>query len=239
MRTFSLNMVLCFTIVAGIATAQTMAFQNDFEHDTPGSAPAASPPGEPDADSVVLRTQGGPITVQDSWGGMSGHVLLMNRTDPGYFSVEARLDPDMWNCDNYTIRWRSACRNNVFFFACSAYAPNSQLLAGVEYREGYHLSFNGGGEVAGGFQIDVPQAFQITLDMVAKTTSLSVDGVAIPGMQDIPQYQLLGDGLKTFFFKPGGVDDQQFVIDDIEITSDCGGTANESKSWGAVKSLYN
>jgi len=92
--------------------------------------------------------------------------------------------------------------------------------------------------VPGGFQIDVPQAFEITLNMVAKTTSLSVDGVAIPGMQDIPQYQLSGDGLKTLYFKPGGVDNQQFVIDDIEIISDCGGPANESTSWGAVKSLY-
>jgi len=218
---------------------QIVAFQDDFDQDTPGSAPATSPPGDPDGDAIGLRTTGGPITVEETVGPIAGQPVLMDRQQTGQFSLAAQLDPDMWFCDAYTIRWRSASRDNVFFFSVSAYSDNHMLLAGLEYRQGYLLSFNGAGNVVpDGYQIDVVQEFEITLDMTAKTTSLSVDGVPVEGLQDISQYQVLGDGMKWLSFSPGGLAAMEFVVDDIEITADCGGTATEPASWGMVKSLY-
>ena len=219
--------------------AQTVAFQNDFDHDTPGLAPISDPPGDPDGDTLVLITTAGSITVQESVGDITGQPVLMDRQETGGFSLQAWLDPDMWYCDNYTIRWRSASRNNLFFFSIVAYSANDKNLSGIEYRQGYVLNFrNSNLEIPGGYQRNVMQEFEITLDMVAKTTSLTVDGVPTPDCQDISQFNITGDGLNRVFFSPGGVDPLQFVVDDIEITSDCGETPNEALNWGGIKALY-
>ena len=239
MRTLTVIALVLISVPVGCVMAQTVAFQDDFDHDTPGLAPLSDPPGDPDGDILGLITTGGPITVQESVGDITGQPVLMDRQETGGFSLQAWLDPDMWYCDNYSIRWRSASRHNLSFFSIAAYSANDKLLSGVEYRQGYILNFRGSNlEVPGGYQRDVVQEFEITLDMVAKTTSLSVDGVPIPDCQDISQFNITGDGLNRVFFSPGGVDPLQFVVDDIEITSDCSGTPIEGINWGAVKALY-
>jgi len=239
MRAMTLLVLVCMITMAGNAAAQAVAFQDNFNHDTPGSAPNVDPPGDPDEDSIGLWTVGGPMTVEERVGDITGQPVLLDRQQTGSFTFYATNDPDLWFCDAYTVRWRSAARNNLFFFACAVRSHNYQLLAGVEYRQGLDLSFNGiGNQIPGGFQIDVMQEFEITLDMAAKTTSLSVDGVPVPGLQNISQYQVNGDGMKSLSFEAGGLDNLQFVIDDIEVIAECGGTPVESASWGLVKSIY-
>lgn len=239
MRSLTVITLVIISVSVGSVMAQTVAFQNDFDHDTPGLAPILDPPGDPDGDSLGLITTGGPITVQESVGDITGQPVLMDRQETGDFGLTAYLDPDMWYCNNYTIRWRSASRHNLFFFAIAAYSANYKLLSSIEYRQGYVLTFRSSNlEVPGGYQRDVVQEFEITLDMVTKTTSLSVDGVPTPDCQGISQFNITGDGLNRVIFSPGGLDNLQFVVDDIEITSDCGGTPTEGLNWGAIKALY-
>jgi hypothetical protein len=229
-------------ILIGLGTAvraDTVALHADFDLDAVGEAPNSDPPGEPGGDLINIRTQGGPITVEAAVGGISGQPVLMDRQESGYFSIEARLDEDYWFCNSYTVRWRSASMNNLYFFSCSAYAPNTQLLAGIEYRQGYVLSFNGSGNpLPVNFAVGVMQEFEFTLDMVNKTVSLSVDGVALPDFQDLPQYQHGGDGMKALWFSPGGLDPSQFVVDDIEVSANCENTAVVPVTWSRLKSLY-
>jgi hypothetical protein len=239
MRNILFMAMAFFITLAGSVTAQTVACTNNFDHDTPGEAPILDPPGDPDGDRLALFTVGGPITVQESVGSISGQPVLLDRTQEGSFGLTIVLDPDMWYCDAYSIRWRSASRNNLFFFSIAARSANYKLLSSIEYRQGLVMTFRSSAlEIPGGYQIDVMQEFVITLDMVAGTTSLSVDGIAPPELQDIAQFQINGDGLQKLAFSPGGLENLQFVVDDIEITSDCEEVANESVNWGAVKSLY-
>ena len=239
MRLMILLAVGGLALMVRAATAQTVAFQADFDLDTPGAPPNSNPPGDPPGDLITLWTQGGPITVVESVGQISGQPLLLDRQQTGSFGVRASLDPDTWYCGHYTIRWRSASMNNVYFFSCSAQSGNSQVLASVEYRQGYVLSFLGSTHtVPVPYQIGAMQEFVIALDMGTKKASLSVDGVAYPELQDLSQYQVGGDGLKYFSFSAGGVDALRFVVDDLEITADCSETAAGSTSWSRVKSLY-
>jgi hypothetical protein len=239
MRTVLLFALIIVSTLAGSITAQTVAFQDDFDHDTPGNAPNTDPPGDPDGDYLSLISTNGIITVEESVGPISGQPLLMERTQLGDLRLSAMLDPDMWYCDSYSIRWRSAARNNVFFLGCTARSANLKLLSFLNYTQPLKLNFRGSAlEVPGGYTIDVMQEFEMTLDMVAKTTSLSVDGIAIPSMQDLAQYQITGDGLQKFSVEFGGMDLIQFVVDDLEIMANCGGTPTTSVNWGAVKSLY-
>lgn len=231
--------VATLCLLPGAASAEVPAFQANFDLDPVGEAPNSDPPGEPDGDIISLRTQGGPITVEESVGSITGQPVLMDRQETGYFSLTAVLDEDYWYCNHYTIRWRSASRDNLFFYACAAYSANSMLLSGLEYRQSYVLSFNSvNNPLPVGYQIDTMQEFVMTLNMVDKTTSLLVDGMAYPEAQDMSQVQVYGDGLKVFSFSPGGLDPSQFVVDDIEITADCADTAVAPATWSRVKSLY-
>jgi hypothetical protein len=239
MQKLTLIIWVCMIAMVGSVSAQTVAFQNNFDHDTPGSVPITDPPGEPDGDAMELVANGGAITVQETVGPIVGQPVLMDRQSAGEFRLRAWLDADLWYCDSYSIHWRSAARNNVFFVSCSARSDNLKLLTFLEYRQGLVLDFRGAAlEIPGGYQIDVMQEFEMTLDMTTETTSLSVDGVPLPGMQDIAQYQIGGDGLQSFTITFGGTAATQFVVDDIEIIANCDGTPTEPVNWGAVKSLY-
>ena len=74
------------------------------------------------------------------------------------------------------------------YFGVSAFSGTSQLLATLDYQWDLSLSLNGSQNTAPvPYAIGVMQEFLMTLDMGAGTVSLSIDGVAHPGLQDLPQ----------------------------------------------------
>lgn len=240
MRPLHILPALVICLLAAGAGAQTLALHADFDLDTPGETPNTSPPGDPAGDALSLWLQGGSITVETAFAGIGSQPLVLDRQIPSEpFAMHAELDPDLWFCDRYTVRWRSASMDNVFFVSFAMWSDNSQLLATLEYRTSYALSFIGSSHpVPVSYSIGTMQEFIVTLDMVDKKASLSVDGVAFPELQDLNQYQIGGDGMRAFAFGVGGLDASTFVLDDIEVTADCGNTAATTTSLSAVRSLY-
>ena len=148
------------------------------------------------------------------------------------------LDPTYQDCDTYTVRWRSLMTRGLFYVTVAVRAPNLRLAAGLEYRQGGVLSFNGSGnQLDVGWSTNSSRLFEMTLDMQTETVSLSVDGVPQSAAQGLSFYQSGITMLEQFRVESSG--GYGLVIDDIEIIGDgCPAAPVEPATWGRAKAQY-
>ena len=215
----------------------TVVFQDNFNHDTPGSQPGLDPPLEPPGDVLYIRDWDGSILVSSSEGDLTDQPLKITSGGNAYFRVEAFVDPDYQDCDTYTVSFRSFVAVTPFFTTVAVRDTSNRLIGSLEYRDARRLSFNGSGnQLATQWTANVGQLFEWTIDMQAMTIDLSIDGVPQPEVQGRPFYQT-ADSFERLAITGTGA--WVLVVDDIEIYGDgCSATAVEPVTWGRVKASY-
>jgi hypothetical protein len=236
-------LVLALGTLASDARSQVVAFQDDFNHDTVGQLPLRDPPLAP-VDDVLIAMQGaGDFKVRDAVGDLTDQPLQMTQgAQVSSQYVQCKLSPDLRSCQNYVISWRSLMiAPSVFFVSGAARGPRGELMASISWR-GDKVVFNAGGanetDMSVGWVPNVSQLFDLSLDMVNHTVSLSVDGVPLPEIQDQSFRQSAND-LVSWIVSFGGIGTQTIVLDDLLITATgCGGVAIEEPNWGAVKARW-
>lgn len=231
---------IAFLLLPAVAPAQFVALNANFNQSTPGEQVPTDLPGEPDGDFVDLRTTAGTITVETDFGVMTDQPLVYKRSTLGSLSFEANLAPVFQQCDSYVITWTSMIDRETGFFGVGIKSEFSQM-GQLQYDDEFVLNMNGfQNPLSVGYQAGVPQDFQVTIDMLGKSTSLSIDGVAVPEAQSLPF--IFANTNNTFFaiqWTGGGVEDPAFVIDDILVlASDCASVPTEETSWGGIKSRF-
>lgn len=209
-----------------LAVAQTVALHSDFNHVTAGERPpngSSNPlPGDPDGDYLLFSSQGGPITVESTFGTLDDKPLVMSReTIPASFFLRLETDPDLQDCDYYLVSWRSLLQSPFqYFFTCTLMGPpvgpSLPQMAVLIYQTGGELFMNGTqSALSVSSQPGVAQLFEVWLDITNQTTSLSIDGVPVPEAQDLPFFHSGSTGLRRFVFSAGGMTALQFAVDDI------------------------
>lgn len=238
-RTISLLLVLA-VLAGGTAHAQIAVFHADFDQDTPGAPPALDPPGAPDGDYLQIYTSGGTVQVESAYGGLDSRPLVINRSTTASVGVQFWVDPDLRDCAAYDIHLRCVLDNYVGYVYLPYSSPNFQTMGALEFRPDGVMTLNGDTNVlVSTYAPMTPMEIDIHLDIVAKTTDVTIDGVPDPQGQGIGHLQTAGDGLRFFSVAYGMIDPSVLGIDDVHIVgSGCPGVGNERRSWGSLKALY-
>jgi len=209
---------LLASLVVSTAAWATPAFHADFNLDTPDQPPSTIPPGPPDGDSIRVRPHSasdGSVLVRETVGPMTDQPLEIDRLEGGSVNFEGNLDPALTTCQGYTVSFR-AMSSLTFFTTVTFRGTGGHIISSVEYRGGGVLSYNTStNPLSVGYFPDQPQLFEITVDMVGRTTSLSIDGVPIPEAQDYPL--VLATDAVVLIVSFGGLTPATMVIDDIHV----------------------
>jgi len=198
-----------------------------FNSDTPGLPPDVTLPGAPTGDFLQLQEASGTVTVAASIGTLANQPILMDQV-PGIGGLDVICYPAATDCQLVRVAWSSLARSNdVFFLACTIRDPFGYILASVEYRPDGELTYNSAGFLGPTLPVtyipDVAQRFEILVDLTTRTSSLSVNGVPVPGFQNVPFAEAAASGFGYLAFDGGGTVAQQFAVDDIVMTAcDCG-----------------
>ena len=222
--------LLLTAAAAPVGAEETVILHADFNSDTLGEKPSTYPPGDPEGDAFGASTVGGPITVESAVADLTDQPILMKRQQIGSFGFTA-YTADHPLCGLYQASWHSLMRQRpqFFYFSLLAHNPPGEIvrpvLASVIYRSAgtrRYLTYNTSvSELSVSYDLDVAQLFEVTIDMVSKTTSLSIDGVPVPEVQD----RMFNQGaqwddlsLRSLGGTPGLTDTYQLAIDDVHIT---------------------
>jgi hypothetical protein len=204
----------------------TVVLSADFGMDTAGMPPDTTLPGSPLGDTMQLQESSGTVTVETAVGTLTDQPILMDQV-PGTGGLDVFFYPAPNGCDLVRVGWNSLARSNdISFMACAIRDPSGFIIASVEYRPDGVLTYNSAGVVGPTLPVtytpDVDQRFEILVDLTTKTSSLSVDGVAIAGFQNVPFAEAAASGFGRLGFEGGGTGAQQFAIDNIVMTAcDC------------------
>lgn len=222
-----------------VGAAPVVVLHADFDQDTVDQMPSTDPPGEPDGDSLALYHSAGDILVRSAVGTMTNQPVELSRTGGiGGLRLTARLDPDYTNCSAYTVSFRSMVRSSVFFVYMVLRASDGLIICSLEYRAGGVLSYNTvNNDLSVGYVPDVPQFFEITVDMSSHRTSLSIDGAPIPEAQDMG-FSQSADDFATAGPTFGGQYVETMVFDDFHIEATGCTSPVEPSTWGRVKNTY-
>lgn len=231
-------LIIAFLLVPLGAHAQTLALSADFNSNTVGEKPPKDLPGDPTGDEITFSTSGGSITVQSSFGAMTDQPLVMDRTRSGVFGSTLHLRPGLENCGSYTVRWTGMAAQDTDNVRVSLNA-NLGLLVRVTYAGSGSLKLNETVPISVGFQPNVPQTFEINVHFATKTVDLAIDGVPVPEAQDFGFYDtLFPTHLASVGFTMGGIENEEYIIDDVEVLAhDCEVTTR-STTWSTLKSQF-
>lgn len=235
---FTPLLALAFVVAAAPPAAAVLVLEATFDDDEVGAVPDHTLPGGPAGDALDLRYSGGSMTVETGYGSMTDQPLVCHRYTTGSFWANFVLPEEARECGSYTVSYRVELPAIVFFLACILRPEfGGGNLGSVEYRAGGAMSFyTSGNPLSEGYSAGVSQLIEVTYDRLAGTSSLSIDGKAVPEAQDIAV------GTADFHrlqFSPGGTEDMRFVIDDVRIEAfDCDLVPTRTTSWGMVKALH-
>lgn len=198
-------------------TSTTVTLFDNFSSDTPGLAPDLTIPGAPAGDFLTLNELSGTVRVNAMIDGLTMAAQMKQSNGAGgvaLFGWPAAPPP---GTERITVGWRSVAQddNPITIVACSVRGTNGALVASIEYREHGLLSWNGPTEVIPVlYRQNRNNAFILTVDLLAKTVSLSIDGVAIAGFQNRAFAQATTD-VARIGFETGGTAPQTFAVDDL------------------------
>lgn len=232
--------LLAFASLSPASSAQITALNADFSQDTVGEPPTLDIPGDPVGDYLVTQTDAGSIYVTDSFGAMVDQPLVMERTDFGVLSIAAHLAPDLVSCSSYLVKWIAMIDQEVDYFEVSFRSGANAQLAQLQYASGSVLNMNGSDNPIGtGYQAVVAQLFELTVDMVAETTSLSVNGEPVAEAQNLPFLEVNQTGsFENILFVAGGAEFMTFYLDDLLVEATCEPTAAAPTTWSMLKTRY-
>jgi hypothetical protein len=216
--------------------ATLVACHFDFSNDSVGQPPSMDPPGIPDGDSASHLGAMGTATVLASSGSLTEQPLELQRASGiGWFHFRFNVDPDMQDCERYTVTWRSLLKDEPYFINIAARSTSAVIMGNIEYRPDGVLSRTGSSPLSVGWAYWTDQLFEFTIDNEAHQFSVSIDGDPVPEIQDV----LISSGsLESLSFEFGGVVASSIVVDDVHIVADCENVAAESTCWGSIKSWY-
>jgi hypothetical protein len=205
-------------------TTSVVTLSADFGSDNPNAPPNTALPGDPVGDFLTLDLASGTVKVVPSYDGLSRPVEIRQVNDPGRVALNAFPAATPYPAEQVTVRWRSVAKDDEasILIAFAVRASNGATLASVEYRHQGTITYNGLGGAGTTLPITqtarTPQAFAIGVDFVAGTTSLSVDGVALPGFQGVPFAESGGDMAQLSVFGEGG-HPQTVYVDDLSMVA--------------------
>ncbi len=201
-------------------TLSTIILNANFDSDAIGLPPDVTLPGPPPGDYLTLDATGGAIYVDASVDGLSKPVVLRQDNAAGLVSLSAWGAVAPARVENVVARWRTVAHddNPDDILETSVRAASGARLATVVHNPHGVLTYNG--PAGTGILLPVTYTnnknnqFTVTIDFVSRTTSLSVDGVALSGAQNVPFLEP-GDDFARIQFAMGAPHPQSFAIDDI------------------------
>ena len=210
------------------APADTVSTANaTFDADALNAPPDGTLPGPPAGDSLTIGQSSGTVRVRASVGTLTSKPVEMNQV-PGTGSMNMHVYPvAVTGCDRATVRWRSLARTDtVCFLACVLRGPGGGIIASAEYRAGGVMTYNSTGgpltPLPVSYTPDVDQRFSIDVDFAAQTSSISVDGVAMTGFQNVPFVSPDAiTAIETIGFEAGCTSAQVFAVDEISAVAIC------------------
>lgn len=216
--------LLCTGIAADAVSATsstgeltaTIVLDANFNADTVGQPPDLGLPGLPAGDFLTLNRAGGTVTVISSCFGLDQPIEMRQKFQPGGVGVDAWLAPQPPGSQSITVKWRSAARlfPLVCLLSCDIKSSSGALLASVDYRPLGFLKYNGTRLLPVRYHVNRAQEFAIVVDLVARTTSLSIDGASVAGFQNVPFAGPASDVARVSFHGDGKLA-QSLLIDDI------------------------
>jgi len=205
-------------------TGTTVTLFDNFSSDTPGLAPNLAIPGAPAGDFLTLSELAGTVRVNSMIDGLTMAAQMKQSNGIGgvaLFGWPASPPP---GTERITVGWRSVAQddNPITIVACTVRGTNGALVASIEYGEHGSLTWNGLAGAAETLPIAYRQnrnnAFILSVDLLAQTVSLSIDGVAIAGFQNRAFAQATTD-VARIGFEAGGSAPQTFAVDDLFATA--------------------
>jgi hypothetical protein len=193
------------------------------------------PPGPPEKGTWTIQTANpGSVLVKSSLGDINSNLLVINQqggncTNCGGLNVigtvkgsNAIATPEN---GTYLVSWRSVVSTpNVNYVPFVLRDADGDELARLEYRSGGAaqtgpLTFNGASLVVGSWARNISQLFEITVDLVNNTASLSIsiNGVVVGGAPAQPFVSSSATNIKTISIEIVGNDVQTIGWDSIEI----------------------
>jgi len=190
----------------------------NFNADAVDANPDLTFPGAPADDYGTVDLASGDIFVRTAVGTLTDQPIEMVQV-PGIGSMRFVAHFAPTDCDQFHVGWSGLARSNdIFFMACVIRDASANIVASVEYRPSGQLTYNSVGHFGDVIPVtwtpDVAQRFDIRVDNVAQTTSLSIDGVPVPGFQNVAYGQPAGAPAQLGF-EAGGTIAQSFAFDDL------------------------
>jgi hypothetical protein len=224
---FVMIAVLFASMPVGVASPGGLIFHAHFDSDTPGAPPDTTLPGPPAGDSIAISDPAGFVMVQSSVGDLTNQPVEVVHTG-GIGSIKmygtvAGTPPTsgIWYASWYGLVQQGNYSN---VFGPMVFRDSSSLiLAAVAYRENGIIDFNDLFPSTGigvPYTQDVSQFFELTIDLDAQLTSLSIDGFPIPMCQNMAYYQPSAVDLAHMNFEVGYTTHQAYALDDLKIWSD-------------------
>ena len=201
-------------------------FRATFTADVTGQ-----PPGAPETGSwtTVVAVPPGSITVQPSLGDLTGQPVVLNQaggncTQCGGLELTgtATTPPEVDATSGvYIVRWMSVQTKPSAKEAPIVIRSAAGLeVARLSYRtvsSSRILSYNNV-TLPIGWSQSVAQAFQVVVDLAAKTTSLRIDGAPVAGFQGVPFVNAAATEVGTIGAEFSGIDAGIVGWDNISIT---------------------
>ncbi len=243
MKTLALWILLIVVSSASTSGAGIIVFQNDFNHDTVDQNPTSDPPLAPADDTFRYSDGSGSFLVRAAVGDLLDQPLEMVQGSAlGSHYIRAGIGIAHQTCQSFVVSWRSLLRAKSTFFISADFRGSSGALYGSISWRGTAIVFNAGGSneanLPQGWAPDVSQLFEMKLDMTTDTFSLSLDGVAVPEVQN-QSFRTPGDALVSFGISFGGRGPQTIVVDDLRITgTSCGQVLLDRPTWSGVKARF-
>ena len=201
-------------------TMSTVTLFADFSTDVVGAAPNLALPGAPAGDFLTLNETSGTVRVNASIDGLTMAAQMKQQSGAGGVSLWGWPAAPPAGTERVSLGWRSVAQddNPINIVACTARGSNGHVIASVEYGSHGSLTWDG---IVGApraipvvYQQNRNNAFRLDVDLLASTVSLSIDGVAIAGFQNVPFAQPATD-VARLGFEAGGTAPQTFAVDDL------------------------
>ncbi len=211
---------LAATALAPGDTLSSVILNANFDADTPGLPPDATLPAPPPGDYLTLDTSGGSILVDSSVDGLSYPVVLRQDNITSQVGLSAWGAAAPADVEKVFVRWRAVAHddNPDDIMVSAVRSASGALIASVTYNPHGVLTYNGpagaGSTIPVSYSNNKNNQFTVSIDFLAHTTSLSVDGVAMAGLQGVPFLEPAGDFARIAYSLAAN-HPQSFAIDDI------------------------
>lgn len=213
------------------------ALRADFSADVVGQAPDPNLPGDPVGDKILSWGQN-LIRVVSGSGEMSDQPLRIAKTSNSGITKFV-IVPELTGCEGYVLTWTAMIETSQASTTFTIRDGSSNTKAVLGFQGNRLWTGLGTNPIYPDMGVpsafDVAFTFEMTMNVVDGTYSLSLNGTPIPEMQDYPLYGGEMDRIEVAF---GGSGSDYIFVDDLLIMADCSLVATEQTNWGNLKAYY-